>query len=84
MPFTMFNWFNISNRLHNCIMCNKGKVLKLAFQYGKKNGVVMPESWVKNEYASNMCGSVDWETSCDLCLKPEGTCLNHENVEGFF
>jgi hypothetical protein len=32
----------------------KNEALKLAFQYGKENGVVMSESWVKNECVGNM------------------------------
>ena len=52
MPFIVFNWSNVSNRLHYGVIIQE--VLKLAFQYGKENGVVMPESWVKNECAGNM------------------------------
>jgi len=30
------------------------EALKLAFQYGKENGVVRPDSWVKNKCGGNM------------------------------
>jgi hypothetical protein len=32
----------------------KKEAVKLIVQYGKENGVVMPESWVKNKCAGNM------------------------------
>jgi hypothetical protein len=51
------------------------EVRKLAFQYGKENGVVMPESWVKNECAGNMWLSGMRKHHETLCLrKPEVTC----------
>jgi hypothetical protein len=36
------------------MVSRKKEALKLAFQYGKDNGVVMPENWEHNESAGNM------------------------------
>jgi len=30
------------------------EALKLTFLYGKENGAVMPQSWIKNEIPDNM------------------------------
>jgi hypothetical protein len=69
----------------------KNEALKLAFQYGKANGVIMPESWENNESAGNV-----WLRGLRKCheflslRKPEATSLtratsfNCENVIAFF
>jgi len=67
------------------------EALKLTFQYGQENGVVMPQSWIKNETAGNMWLRELRKCHESLCLrKPEATRLprptsfNNGNVKAFF
>jgi hypothetical protein len=41
--------------MQNGIMVlERRKLVNFVFPYGKENGVVMPDSWVNNEYAGNI------------------------------
>jgi hypothetical protein len=65
----------------------KKEALKLAFQYGKENGVAMPDSWVKNKHVGNMWLTGMRKHHQSLCLrKPEATSLTQLisfNVKAF-
>jgi hypothetical protein len=68
----------------------KKEALKLAFQYGKENGVVMPENWEYHESAGNMWLRGLRKRHKSLSLgKPEATSLtqatsvNRENVKAW-
>jgi hypothetical protein len=85
----LVEYFKQAATLHYGLM--KKKALKLAFQYGKENGVVMPENWEYNESAGNMWLRVLRKRHESLSLrKPDSTSLirvtsvNRENVKAFF
>jgi hypothetical protein len=69
----------------------KKETLKHTFQYDKENGVVIPQSWIKNETAGNVWLRGLRKHHESLCLrKLEATSLtrstnfNHENAKAFF
>jgi hypothetical protein len=82
VPRRKLNWLGISNKLqHYTMVSQKKEALKLAFQYGIENDVVMPESWENNESAGNMwlTGLRKRHTSLSL-RKPEATSLTRAQV----
>jgi hypothetical protein len=55
LPHRNLNWLSISTSCNITLWSHEKKeALKLAFQYGKENGVVMPENWEYNESVGNM------------------------------
>jgi hypothetical protein len=67
----MVEYLKQASKLHYGL--TKKEALKLAFQYGKENGVVMPESWVKNKCVGNM-----WFRGLKKCH--EFLCLRNPEV----
>jgi hypothetical protein len=50
--FELVEYFKQAAKLHYVLTTKEA--LKLTFQYGKENGAVMPQSWIKNEIPDNM------------------------------
>jgi hypothetical protein len=50
--FELVKYFKQAAKLHYCLT-NK-EALKLAFQYGEENDVVMPQNWLKSKCAGNI------------------------------
>ena len=72
--FELVEYFRQAAKLHYVL--TKKEALKLTFQYGKENGVVMPQSWIKNETAGNAWLRGLRKRNESLCLrKPEATSL---------
>jgi hypothetical protein len=76
--FELVEYFKQGAKLHYGLTIKEAP--KLAFQYPKENGVVMSESWVKNECAGNMWLRGLRKCHESLCLrKPEVTSLTQSN-----
>jgi hypothetical protein len=85
VPHKKMNYSSIAKSHYGL---RKKEARKLAFQYGKENGVAMPDSWVKNKCVGNMWLRGLRKHHESLCLrKPEATSLTRLtsfNVKVFF
>ena len=89
LEFELVEYFKQAAKLHYVLTTKEA--LKLTFQYGKENGVVMPQSWVKNETAVNVWLRALSKRHESLCLRkpeatslPQSTSFNRENMKAFF
>jgi hypothetical protein len=78
----LVEYFKQAAKLHYNLSMKE--VMKLAFQYGKENGVTTPDSWVMNECTGNMWLRRLRKRHKSWCLRKPAAISLARSVQAFF